>query len=263
MLQNFHTFRGRPKRHIAHPLGRLARATAARSMVALLSGLMSIAAMAGVPMKLNQPFLELVAGPGRGYPGIHAIEHGETVEVTKRKTDWYKVQTADGKSGWVHADTMSSAFEAAGYRLPDNDGDEARFELGMTGGDFGGAATIGVYGALALTPNVSLKASGQKILGDFSDGWIGSVDVVMQPFPHWRFSPYLTLGGGMIGIEPQTSLVASQDRTDEMAHVGVGVRTYLARRFVLRAEYESYQIFTSRNDNEEIDQWLIGFSAYF
>ena len=59
------------------------------------------------------------------------------------------------------------------------------------------------------------------------------------------------------------SAVATVDRTDSLAQVGFGVRTYLTRRFILRAEYKSYVVFTSRNDNEEIREWKAGLSFFF
>ena len=215
-------------------------------------------------LRVSAPLLELTAGPGRGYPALHALEQGDGVHVVKRKTDWFKLEAENGASGWVHRDVVLRSVQGAGYVSPTLDDFGARrFELGMMSGDFDGAATIGVFGAYSLSPNVALKLGGQKILGNFSDGWIAAADIVVQPFADWRIAPYFTLGGGAVHVEPQTTLIASQDRTDEMAHVGIGLRFYLARRFVLRAEYESYQIFTSRNENEEIEQWQVGVSAFF
>lgn len=215
-------------------------------------------------LRVSAPLLELTAGPGRGYPALHALEQGDGVHVVKRKTDWFKLEAENGASGWVHRDVVLRSVQGAGYVSPTLDDFGARrFELGMMSGDFDGAATIGVFGAYSLSPNVALKLGGQKILGNFSDGWIAAADIVVQPFADWRIAPYFTLGGGAVHVEPQTTLIASQDRTDEMAHVGIGLRFYLARRFVLRAEYERYQVFTSRNENEEIDQWQVGVSAFF
>jgi hypothetical protein len=215
-------------------------------------------------LRVSAPLLELTAGPGRGYPALHALEQGDGVHVVKRKTDWFKLEAENGASGWVHRDVVLRSVQGAGYVSPTLDDFGARrFELGMMSGDFDGAATIGVFGAYSLSPNVALKLGGQKILGNFSDGWIAAADIVIQPFADWRIAPYFTLGGGAVHVEPQTTLIASQDRTDEMAHVGIGLRFYLARRFVLRAEYETYQVFTSRNENEEIRQWQVGVSAFF
>jgi len=53
------------------------------------------------------------------------------------------------------------------------------------------------------------------------------------------------------------------DRTEESAYVGGGVRYYLTRRFFLRAEYKAHYIFTKRNQNEEADEWKLGFAFFF
>ncbi len=66
----------------------------------------------------------------------------------------------------------------------------------------------------------------------------------------------------MINVNPQTTIVQSQDRTDEIAHVGVGADVYLSKRFIFRAQYKRHTVFTSRDDNEEIDEWTAGFSFF-
>jgi hypothetical protein len=67
----------------------------------------------------------------------------------------------------------------------------------------------------------------------------------------------------MIHVNPKATLVSTQDRTDQVGQVGVGVRTYLWKRFMFRAEYNSYLVFTSRDDNEELDEWKAGFAFFF
>ena len=42
-----------------------------------------------------------------------------------------------------------------------------------------------------------------------------------------------------------------------------GARIYLARRFMLRAEYRQYMVLTDRDDNEELEAWKLGVSVYF
>ncbi len=44
------------------------------------------------------------------------------------------------------------------------------------------------------------------------------------------------------------------DRTNQTAYAGAGARFYLTRRFFLRADYRRHTVFTSRDDNEEIDR---------
>ncbi len=52
-------------------------------------------------------------------------------------------------------------------------------------------------------------------------------------------------------------------RTEQIAYVGGGIRYYLTRRFFLRAEYKAHYIFTKRNQNEEADEWKLGFAFFF
>jgi hypothetical protein len=82
-------------------------------------------------------------------------------------------------------------------------------------------------------------------------------------YPDWRASPYFTLGAGVINTQPKATLVATTDRTDSVALAGAGVRMYVARRFVFRAEYKAHVVFTSRDDNEEVSEWKAGFSFFF
>jgi len=67
----------------------------------------------------------------------------------------------------------------------------------------------------------------------------------------------------MIRTEPKSTLVETEDRTDQLAQVGIGVRAYLTRRFMFRTEDKSYVVFTSRDDNEEVDEWKAGFAFFF
>jgi hypothetical protein len=215
-----------------------------------------------------EPFIELHTGPGRGYPVFHVVDRGRAITVDKRRTDWFRVRTDRGITGWVKADALAQTFDTAGavtlIEDPDlEDFDGRRFELGVQLGDFDGASSIGVYGGWHLNRHVSAELRFADLSGDFSDGWLVRADVVMQPFPEWRFSPYAALGTGVLTIEPKATLVQTEDRTDQVGHVGLGVRTWLTKRMLLRGEYNNYLTFTSRDDNEEIDEWTAGFAFFF
>ena len=214
------------------------------------------------------PYLEMHTGPGRGYPIFHVVDRGETVQVVRRKTDWFKVRAPDGKEGWVAKAQMELTLEEDGTELDFevidiDDFTNAKWEFGVLAGDFGGANSVALYGGYSLTPQVSVEVWGSQILGNFSNGWTGSVNVVHEAFPDWRVSPFFTLGAGVIRTEPKTTIVQGEDRTDQIGHVGAGFRIYAARRFLVRAEYKSYVVFTSRDDNEEVEEWKVGFAFFF
>ena len=214
------------------------------------------------------PYLEMHTGPGRGFPVFHVVDRGESVEIVMQRTDWYQVRTARGIEGWVDQAQMELTLRPDGSevdfaRSTLEDFTNARWEGGILAGDFGGANIISLYGGYSLNPHVSIEVWGSQILGNFSNGWMGSVNVVHETWPDWRFSPFFTLGAGVIHTSPKSTIIQGDDRTDQVGHVGAGLRVYATRRFVLRAEYKSYVVFTSRDDNEEVEEWKVGFAFFF
>ncbi len=95
------------------------------------------------------------------------------------------------------------------------------------------------------------------------------ISLSVHPYPSWRFSPFFTIGTGVIKTDPKRTLPQRSDQTDQLAQVGAGLRVYLARRFIFRAQYKHYVIFESADDkpgndnNQEIDEWKAGFAFFF
>ena len=219
-------------------------------------------------MAVADPYLEMHTGPARGYPVFHVVDRGESVEIIKQRTDWFLVRDADGDEGWVDQAQMELTLNPDGsevdfQRANLEDFTNSKWEIGALAGDFGGANIVSLYGAYSLNPHVSLEAWGSQILGNFSNGWMASVNVVHETWPDWRVSPFFTLGAGYIRTEPKSTIIQGEDRNDQIGHAGAGFRVYLTRRFVFRAEYKTYVVFTSRNDNEEVEEWKVGFAFFF
>lgn len=221
-----------------------------------------------IEVEVADPYIELHSGPGRGYPIFHVEERGIWIEILKRKTDWFKVRTASGKEGWVARSQMERTLTPSGETTEIRDADIQafsfhRWEMGAMGGDFEGGEVLTIHGGYAFTPNLSVELSLSKVFTDFSDSNMGDLGVSILPFPNWRFSPFFTLGTGVLATDASTTLAQELDRTDQLAYVGTGLRIYLARRFIFRAQYKNYVIFESDDDNQEIDEWKAGFSVFF
>ena len=73
----------------------------------------------------------------------------------------------------------------------------------------------------------------------------------------------MSIGGGVRETSPRSTLVETSDRTDNVASVGAGLRVYLTRRLMLRMQYKNTVVMTDRDDDEEIDEWQIGISAFY
>lgn len=217
---------------------------------------------------VTAPYLELRTGPGRGYPVTQVVPREESVDVLKRRTDWFKVRTERGIEGWASQRDMLATVLADGTPFTFPIGDRAgfsshRFEMGAFAGDYGGATLISAYGAFSFNAHLQAELSVGQFLGNASNGTLVDLGLTHTFLPEWRFSPFVMLGTGLVDIDPKATLVVPSDRTDQTAYVGGGIRFYLTRRFFLRGEYKSHVVFTSRNDNEEVDEWKAGFAFFF
>jgi hypothetical protein len=218
---------------------------------------------------VTAPYLELHTGPGRGYPVFNVVDRDASVDVLKRYTDWFKVRTASGVEGWVSAQDMEQTVLADGTHFHYDTGDLSgytshRFEAGaFFYGDFGGASEISVYGAVFANPNLSAELSIGQFLGSASNGTTFDLGLAHIFYPQARLAPFVMIGTGIVHTEPKATLVQPDDRTEQSAYVGGGLRYYLTRRFFLRGEFKEHIIFTNRNQNEQVDEWKFGFAFFF
>jgi len=240
------------------------------ALAALLAVLAPAAGAAREYLQLfvAEPYLELHTGPGRGYPVFHAVPRDESVDVLFRRTDWFKVRTERGVEGWASQADMLKTVLADGSPFKFELGDLAgfsshRYEVGVFAGAYGGANLISAYWSVSLNPQMAVEAAAGQFLGRFSNGETGDLGFAHVISPDTRWSPLLLLGVGIVHTEPKATLVTPENRTEQTAYVGGGIRYYLTRRFFMRAEYKAHYIFTKRNQNEEADEWKLGFAFFF
>jgi hypothetical protein len=226
------------------------------------------AAKSPATVVVEDAFIDLRTGPGRGFPATRSVERSSRIQLLRQRTDWIKVRTDDGREGWVHRAQLERTLTPGGAEVrvagPTPEArTEHRWEVGLGTGDFGGANVVTVNGAYALTPNLLVRADVSHLLGDYSNGWLGTAGIAHVVMPAWRVSPFFGIGGGVLSVSPKATLVQAEDRTDSVAYAALGARGFLTNRFLLQAEYRSYVVFTSRDENEEIDEWTVGFTYFF
>lgn len=219
-------------------------------------------------LTVTEPFIELHSGPGTGYPVFHVVDRDDAIDVLRRKTSWFKVRTDDGKIGWVARAQLEKTLTANGDTVQLQtaalgDFSQRRWEMGLLGGIFNNAPEINVYGGYAFTNSMSVEISAAQVLGEYFSSYLFKGSLLAQPFPAWRISPFFTLGGGYLMTRPRTTLIPPEDSDDFTAHVGLGLRTYLTRRFILRAEFNQYTTFSSNDNNEVFQEWKAGFAFFF
>jgi hypothetical protein len=238
----------------------------------VLLGLLLTPAVGGAREYLQlfvaQPYLELHTGPGRGYPVFHVVPRDGSVDVLFRRTDWFKVRTEHGVEGWASQQDMLGMVLADGSPFRFSVGDRAgfgahRYEAGLFAGAYGGANYVSGYASLSFNSQLALEAALGQYLGRYSNGVTADVGLTHVIVPEARWSPFLTLGVGGVHVEPKATLVQAANRTEQTAYVGGGVRYYLTRRFFVRGEYKAHYVFTKRNQNQEADEWKLGFAFFY
>jgi len=217
---------------------------------------------------VTEPYLELHTGAGRGYPVFNVVARDASVLVLFRRTDWFKVRTERGVEGWASQRDMLKTVLADGSPFTFDLGDRAgftshRFEAGAFLGVWGGANLVSMYTSYSFNSQLALEGSVGNYFGKFTNGVVGDIGLTHVVWPEWRISPFFMIGTGIEHIEPKATLVQPQDRVEQTAYVGAGVRFYLTRRFFVRTEFKSHYIFTNLNQNQRADEWKLGFAFFF
>ncbi len=219
-------------------------------------------------LQVVEPFLELSTGPGRGYPLFFAVERGEWVEIIKSSSDWYEVRTRRGKTGWVMRAELEKTRTMTGSRITfpkagEDDFNRRQWEFGIVTGMLDEDPLVGFRIGYFLSDGISTEFAFTHVPGEFSRSFISSVNILMQPYPDWRYSPYFSLGAGALQNEPKATLVGSEDSDSTVWNVAAGVRGYIGRSFMFRLEYRQHVAIGDDVDNDELQELNAGLSFFY
>lgn len=239
----------------------------------VFSGL-SIAQADEVDLKVTSVFINVHSGPASEFPIFHVLSQGEVFTLLKERTGWYKVETNGGTDrgieGWILAEALGGTELVDGTQVKVNTGSfndflDRTWEITAQGGAIDKVTAMSVGGAWVWTKNLAVEATFSQALGNFADNKVWSVRMRQTFFPDWKVSPYLALGTGEIRTKPRSNLVQSGDEVRKSSHyeVGIGAQYYFASSVVVRAEYRGLLALTDRDEQERLDQWMLGVSVFF
>ena len=119
---------------------------------------------------IAEPYLELHEGPGRGYAVTQVVPRGDAIDVLYRRTEWFRVRTERGVEGWATSATCAKTLLADGSTFSFDLGDRAGFtrhnwELGVLGGDYGGATLISMYLSRSFNEQLALELTALAVPG--------------------------------------------------------------------------------------------------
>jgi len=219
-------------------------------------------------VQVAEPFVEWRTGPAQGYPVFHVSEKGEWLSLLIRKTNWMKVKDSSGKEGWIAIADLLKTLDGSGNTVSlvepkFDDFSTRRWEAGLMAGEFESTAVNAAYMGYWMTEHLSLELWGSQVLGRSSEIRMLNVNILHQPLPSWRLSPFVTMGAGKVFVKPKATLVNESSRSEDAIHFGLGARFYINDRYFLRMEVKDYKVFTDRETNEEAIEWKLGLSVFF
>lgn len=224
-----------------------------------------------VTVLIVEPFIELHTGPAASYPVTQVIDRGSRLFVIRQFTDWFRVEDRKGTSGWVSREALQKTTlpDGSPFRLREygaDDFSQRNWTLGVATGEFQSVPVYTLFAAWSPQQNLAAEFSWSNSVGNISSSTFYKGSLMMFPFGDLAYSPFLSLGVGEISVKPGANLVALAEKTSRFAQLGVGLQAYVSRRFMVRIEANEYTLFSAssdNDDNEEVDEWKIGFAVFF
>jgi hypothetical protein len=219
-------------------------------------------------LTVTRPYEDLRTGPGRGYPVFHVIERGAAFTLIRQRTDWVMVATRDGRRGWMHRQAVEAAESPGGGSVSFGgtgraDWLQRRVELGLGGGDFDGDPLFSFRAGYRLGAHFLLEAQLLQAAGSFSSTTIYQANLQVLPFLDWRVSPFFSIGAGRMKNEPKSTLVDAADVSEWSGNAALGVRGWVTRRFLARADVRHHVLTRDINNNDDFTELALGFSVFF
>jgi hypothetical protein len=219
-------------------------------------------------LQVTDPYLELHTGPGRGYPVFFVVERRQWVTVELRRTDWYRVRAEGGQVGWVPRRQLDKTLTEAGvgktFRdLLIDDYLGRRVEMGAAWGRFKSEPMLKLWAQYRLADALGAEISIGQVQGLFSGTDFWAASLTAEPWSDRRLSPFFSVGLGKFKNIPNASLVNAAPTDAKLAHATLGVRWYLAERFVARADASLYTAFVADNRSIEYHAFTVGLAFFF
>lgn len=212
-------------------------------------------------------FVDMHAGPGRGYPVFHVAEKNAELYVLREKVNWYKVQTLKGIEGWIAGTDLASARVLDGGRslsfgqLETAEQARRRAEVGFFVGQFAGDSMLSAFAAYRFTRYFAVEVATAKAPGVYSASSYNRLGIRVNVVPNRQWSPYVVGAAGLFSTKPRSTLLDSDPANGVTSVFGGGVSYAAERGFDVRGAVLSHWL--SGGNTTQFIEWQVGFAATF
>lgn len=221
-----------------------------------------------VVLNVEGTYVDLYTGPGLGFPNHYSAKQGETLEILRRRTSWYRVKTDSGVEGWVEESQLASLKLVRG---DDKDFQEAvlddfynaKFEVSVFVGDLSQDTQFNGRLGYKISDFLEAEAFYGQAFNDFSDTRFYGLGLQGKPIRGHRWEPYFGLSFGELENDPNSTVIGGETTKDDITMAQVGLRFYFTRNFVLRAEYGRMLLHVDDDRRDELDLLSFGIGAFF
>ena len=178
------------------------------------------------------------------------------------------MRTANGREGWVNRTQLETTLTEAGMTkafrdILLDDYLQRKLELGAAWGQFKSEPMLKVWSAYRFSDALSVEGTIGQVQGAFSGTDFWHVNLNVEPWSDKRLSPFFGIGLGRFKNIPNASLVNAIVTNANLANAAIGLRFYMAERFVARLDYGIYTAYVSDADSADYRAVTVGIAFFF
>jgi len=213
-----------------------------------------------------EPYLEMHSGPGRGYPVVYVVGRDEVVTVlySRNRIGTRCARRAAGRLGAPLriGFTKLASGEPAPIR-PIRISRPTAGRLARGYGVFNHQNLVTTWGDFGLTEQPRRRIRPATGVGHHRQPYIASLGMRHTFIPEWRWFCPRRVSDSAISTSTIKYRRKPLQTSNQLAYVSLGVRGFITRRFMWRADWRKYVVFTNQIKMRNRKEWKFGLAVFF
>lgn len=246
-----------------------------------------------IKVQIVEEYIELRTGPAETFPATHSVDKGDKLMLVKERNDWFKLQHADGASGWVSREDLEKTVVISGVASSQRGKKfivpwDETWELGVAAGTFTGETLVTFRGAYHYNEmfgaEISYSTMSKNVEGSDIRTSMWQGNLIVAPFGRLQmfdlnYTPFFKVGGGLLDYSTPEKTDIADVTIEPVSEQGMtfsaggGLRFYVTRNAVLRFDADYINVMMDEVEgqtsavNEAIPSsefaFTVGFSVFF